>query len=147
MEDSFKNTSPYSKDAEEGLVGSILQSPAEAMDDISGLISSEAFFIAAYKTVFETIHEMWDRESPIDPISVAETLEGKGMLDAIGGRRTIGELFTCVASHSGASHYAKIIAGKYKLRKVLAAAKKCTQDANDNQHEPDAVVELSLIHI
>ena len=76
---------PQNVEAEKGLLGSILLSPREVLNNCAEQISEETFYSPAYGTVFRVLVEMWSANAQIDVITLTNRLRDLNVLDAVGG--------------------------------------------------------------
>src|SRR6267142_1654965 len=88
---------PQSKDAEMGVLGSILLAPSRVMDEcVERAITQRHFHHPAHAVIFETCRDMVDRQKPVDLISLTQRLEDLKLLPEVGGAAAVTELFTFV---------------------------------------------------
>ena len=131
---------PQSPDAEKGVLSSFLISPRE----IGGLcaekqLTKEHFAIPAHGTIYETLIGMWDRNDPIDFITLTQYLRDRGQLDLCGGAPFISDLFTFLPTAANAPFYVEILQEKFTLREII---KVCTEFAGRGYDEQDDVPNL-----
>lgn len=117
---------PQAVDAEKGLLGSILLSPREVLNDCADQIGEDAFYSPAHGTIFHVLLEMWNANHEVDVITLTNRLRDLGQLDAVGGPGAVTELFGYVPTAANAPHYLEIVREKSLLRKMIAA---CTTSA------------------
>jgi len=82
---------PYNIEAEESLLGSMLIS-RDAIVSVIEIVASEDFYRKSNQEVFNTIIELYIKGEPADPITVADQLNKKGLLDEVGGKTFIHSL-------------------------------------------------------
>jgi replicative DNA helicase len=131
---------PQSPDAEKGVLSSFLI----ASRDIGGLcaekqVTKDHFFIPAHSLIYETLIGMWDRNEPIDFITLTQLLRDRGQLDQCGGAAFVTELFTFLPTAANAAYYIEILQEKYTLREII---KICTEFAARSYDEQDDVPNL-----
>jgi replicative DNA helicase len=131
---------PQSPDAEKGVLSSFLIAPRE----IGGLcaekqITKEHFFIPGHALIYETLLAMWDRNEPVDFITLTQILRDRGQLDQCGGAAFVTDLFTFLPTAANAPYYVEILQEKYTLREVI---KICTEFAARGYDEQDDVAGL-----
>ena len=127
---------PQSKDAELGLVCSILLSPAEVFDvcEEHG-ITDEHFHIPAHATIYKLLSEMHAAKKPIDFILLTEMLRDRNELDRVGGAPFITGLFTEYPTAANAQYYAAIIVEKFLLRRVIVTCNEFTARAYEEMED------------
>ena len=114
--------------AEKSVLGSCIIDP-DAIIKAAPLLTKQDFFRAAYGDIFAAMLHMTDRQIPIDPVTLANALEGTGKLDDVGGHAGITDLFCDVPTALFVEHYAAIVADKATKRRLLGAAETIAQAA------------------
>jgi replicative DNA helicase len=121
---------PSNLQAEESLLGAMMLSP-QALSVAAQMLTPDDFYKPAYAHVFEAIVAAFERGDPADPVTVAEELSRKGLLDAVGGPALLINLQAGTPTISNAPRYAKIIYEHSKLRQLIAAAGEITEIGYD----------------
>jgi replicative DNA helicase len=112
---------PYNIEAEESLLGSMLIS-RDAIVSVMDIIDSEDFYRKSNQEIFNTIMELYIKGEPADPITVADNLKKKSLLDEVGGKTYIHSLISNVPLAANAEYYAQIVRSNSILRKLIYAA-------------------------
>jgi len=112
---------PYNIEAEESLLGSMLIS-REAIMSVIETISEEDFYRKSNQEVFKATVELYAKGEPVDPITLADYLEKKGVLEEVGGKTFIHSLISNVPLASNVDYYAQIVRHNSILRKLIYAA-------------------------
>lgn len=114
---------PFSDEAEKCVLSCILLSPNEVIPEcIDAIKSSDVFYDLRHLTIYDTMIALYDRNDPVDTITVYEELKKQDMIDQVGGLAYISALTDFSPSSASISYYLEIIVEKHTLRKVLAAA-------------------------
>lgn len=116
---------PQNLEAEMSLLGCILQGK-DAMVKIADIVDSEDFYKKSHSQIFETMAELYNKNEPIDVLTLGNRLEEKELLENIGGRSYLIKLSNIVPTSSNIKEYANIVRKKSTLRKLLHAADKIT---------------------
>jgi hypothetical protein len=137
-------TPPHSVDAEQGVLGSMLQlhGGKEAIAEASTKLDAEHFFHPAHKTIFTVICDMHESGKPADIITLCDELSDRGLLDSVGNRPFVTDLSTFVPTAANIQYYIEIIRNKYSLREQLAACTEGAQRCLDEQDDPLATLEI-----
>jgi len=112
---------PQSLEAEMALLGSIMMRQ-EAMYDIADIVSEDAFYSERNKRIWNAMRELFEKNTPIDLLTLSGRLREKEMLDSVGGVSYLTELVNSVPSSSNAVHYAESIQKKHLMRKLISAS-------------------------
>lgn len=132
---------PQNLDAERALLGSVLLR-TDALSEVLDILSPRAFYDEKHRFIWETCLELFAKTAPIDLLSLSSRLKEKGLLEAAGGQSYLAEIAGQVPSSANARHYAEIVASKYTLRSLIAAAEHIEglgyDEAQDVEHLLDA---------
>ena len=119
----FQRIPPHSLEAEEAVLGAMFLDE-DAVYAAMELLKPEDFYRADHRILFETIVELQMTGQPADIILVKEKLEEKKLFEQVGGARGLAEVAASVGNSSNVRNYAKIVAEKSLLRKLIKAADK-----------------------
>ncbi len=119
---------PHSDDAEKSVLGSILMDK-DVLFDVSEILKEDDFYPASHREIYRAMMELFQRGEPIDIVTVTECLSRRGSLEAVGGRAYVAMLSTSVPTTANASQYARMVAEKAVLRKLINASGKITEEA------------------
>jgi replicative DNA helicase len=110
---------PHDVEAEQGLLGSIVISPA-TIDNCSDRVTVEHFFIPAHQVIFSALARMRENNKAIDLITLTNFLRDDGQLENVGGAAYVTSLFSFVPTAANAEYYIDIIRRKYLRRRIIA---------------------------
>jgi replicative DNA helicase len=77
---------PHNVEAERGVLGALLIDP-DAIFDVADFLKPEAFYRTDHGRIFAAMLELWERNEPIDPISVGEVVRSRGWEDDVTGTK------------------------------------------------------------
>ncbi len=112
---------PHNLEAEESLLGAMLLS-RDAIADAVEHAQTEHFYRPAHAHVFDAVSTLYAAGDPADPVTVANELDRVGVLDSIGGLDGLLSLQVNTPATSNAAKYARIVAERYTLRKLIETA-------------------------
>ncbi len=144
MADSNKtrslNIQPQALEAEQAVLGSMLSSK-EAVARVLQWLNVDHFYKDAHGKIFSVMTKLFNKNEPIDTISVIDRLKKNKDLDAVGGAYYITGLIESVPTASNVENYAKIVLEKSLLRKVIQLAHDVSKDAYDDQQDVDDILD------
>src|SRR5438045_9755236 len=76
---------PHSAEAEQGVLGSMLIAPQDAIPASIEKINEQYFYIPAHQTIYRVLVEQWNAGHAIDLITLTQTLRDHNLLETIGG--------------------------------------------------------------
>jgi replicative DNA helicase len=128
-------TPPHSAEAEQGVLGSMLISPRDAIAESVAKINDEYFYVPAHQTIYNALVELWNANQAIDLITFTQFLRDRNLLETIGGAAFVTSLFTFVPTAANLNYYLEIIRDKYILRQIIAAATESVRRSYEEQDE------------
>lgn len=133
MTHDFHREIPSAPDAEKGILASIVLRPVEVMAQVrENGISSESFYTAAHRMIFDALCEIQAAGSPLDFITIAQMLVSKGSLEKVGGAHAVNELFVYLSTAANVGYYVEIVRGKQLARAALALADKLAKAVQED---------------
>ena len=130
---------PQSQEAEQSMLGAIL-AQSECLNKIVEILkSSNVFYKPAHQMIFDACLKLYDKNEPIDPVTVAEYLENKQQLDEIGGRYYLALLLSHAPLAINAERYAQIVYEKSILREIIQAGNKISRIGYEETDADNAV--------
>jgi replicative DNA helicase len=125
MSDISLKVPPHSLDAEKSVLGSILMDK-DAIMKIADLIDAKDFYHESHAMIYQCIFDLFDKRTPIDLLTVSNTLEERKQLEPIGGASYLAALVNEVPTSSHVYQYALIVKHKSTLRKLIKAGSDIT---------------------
>ncbi|MGE0200648.1 MAG: replicative DNA helicase [Candidatus Melainabacteria bacterium] len=138
LDSPFERIPPQSLEAEQGVLGAALVNP-DVLNQIVEIIKPADFYRQAHQLIYEAVLSLFDKNEPVDIITVSETLNDKGLLDAAGGRSYINDLAMSIVTTENAAYYARIIHAKATLRHLVSAGTDIVVTAYDAEDAETAV--------
>ena len=96
---------PHSIEAEQSVLGGLMLDN-ERWDDVAERVVAEDFYTRPHRHIFTEMARLQESGSPIDLITLAESLERLGQLDSVGGFAYLAELSKNTPSAANISAYA-----------------------------------------
>lgn len=136
MDNELLNDSlpPQNIEAEQAVLGAVFLSP-DALADAMDFVEAKDFYRRAHQLLFQAMIDLNDDGEAIDVLTVNNRLEMNNQLDDVGGVAYIAELASSVPTAANVGYYAKLVAEKAVLRRVIAAATNIITQAKE-QDEP-----------
>lgn len=125
MFDPARPAPPQNVEAEQALLGLLMDHGARIFDRISGIVRAEHFAVAMHGDIFGAISRIVERGANPDMVSVAAALDGTPNFDPEAGRRYLRELFTIamgVPPGSAVELWAQDVRQKWQRRRAIAIA-------------------------
>jgi replicative DNA helicase len=133
---------PYNLEAEQSIIGSMLIDKT-AISRVVEVLITEDFYRDSHKVIFNAIFELYQKDTPIDMITLLEHLRSSEKLEASGGITYISEISNSVPSTANLSSYIKIVDDKSILRKLIRASTEIMENCYNKQDDVEAVMDLA----
>jgi replicative DNA helicase len=128
-------TPPHSIEAEQGVLGSMLISPRDAIAEVVEKITADYFYVPAHQTIFNVLVDLWNVGAGIDLITFTQVLRDRNLLETVGGAAAVTNLYTFVPTAANVGYYLEIVRDKYILRSIIEAATESVRRAYEEQDE------------
>src|SRR2546423_671703 len=128
-------TPPHSVEAEQGVLGSMLLSPRQAIAECVEKINEQYFYVPAHQTIYTVLVDLWNAGQAIDLITFTQVLRDRNLLESVGGAAFVTSLFTFVPTAANIEYYLEIVRDKYILREIISAATESVRRAYEEQNE------------
>ncbi len=129
---------PQNVEAEISLLGAILLDK-DALIKVADIITADDFYKDVHGIIYAAMLNLFEHREPIDVVTLTNKLEAMKKLDVIGGGSYIATLASSVPSASNIVHYAKIVASKSILRRLIHAS---TEISDIAFHEEKEIPEI-----
>jgi replicative DNA helicase len=119
--DELKKIPPHQIEAEQSLLGGILIDN-EGLPAALEILKGDEFYRDNHRAIYRAVQSLFERNEPVDLITVADFLTENNQLEAIGGATYLASLVEMVPSATNVQAYARIINEKALLRRLIQAA-------------------------
>ena len=136
----FERALPNSSEAERAILGAILLDNGLISQAIEQL-RPEDFYVPSHRRIFVAMIALFERGAEINPILIGEELKKENSLESVGGFTFITNLTYGLPHSTNIVHYAKVVRGKSMLRQLIKASNKITQEALEEEDEPEIILD------
>ncbi len=133
---------PQAIEVEQSVLGAMLLD-REAIGLAVENIDENCFYKPAYAKIFMAMVSLYDRNEPVDLITLAEELSKRGELEEIGGREALLDLAGNVVSSANIEYHSKIVLEKATLRKLIQATTEIITRCYDLTEEVDDLLDAA----
>lgn len=133
---------PHNAEAEKSALGAALLSK-DALTDIIDAVTAADFYDAAHREIFSVMVDLFRNNVSVDIITVCEELKKRKALEAAGGRAYIAALSSEAPSTVNAGEYAKIVAEKAAMRRLIETAENIREKAYEESMEPSEILDFA----
>ena len=112
---------PQNLDAERSLLGGILVDP-EALNKIVDVVDVDDFYREDHRTIFQLVMDLYEKNEPIDLLTVSSMARDKGLTEKMGGVANLSRLVDVMPTSANIAHYARMVKEKALLRNLMHVA-------------------------
>ncbi len=131
---------PYSLEAEQAVLGSILIDPS-CITQVLIIVKPDYFYLPQHRAIFTVMQEIDALGGKIDPLIVLEKLKKDKVYDDAGGKQYLFQLTQIVPSTENVEEYSVIIREKYHIRTLINVSKRIIDEASTSSEPADTLLE------
>ncbi len=131
---------PQDVDAERSVLGAMLLEE-NAVTDVVALVAPDDFYRSAHARIFEGMLALYERNEPIDEVTVAAQLKATSQLEGVGGAAYLASLTERVPTAANAVHYARIVRERALARRLIHAATSIATSGYEGNAEVDVLLD------
>lgn len=131
---------PQNQEAEVSVLGSILLDK-DAIIKVADILVPDDFYNDSYRIIFGNMVWLYEHHQPIDVVTLTNRLEEKKQLESIGGATLLSQLANAVPSAAHVINYAKIVADKALLRRLITTASEVVSMAYEEVDNPSDILD------
>jgi replicative DNA helicase len=105
------------------------------------VLNRDDFYLDSHRRIFEKMIMLFEKDRPIDPITLREELERAGELEQIGGISYIASLMDGTPYLRNIEHYAKIVRDRALLRRLIIASNQIISECFEQEDESDLILD------
>jgi replicative DNA helicase len=132
---------PQAVEVEQAVLGAMLLDK-EAIGKVFEIIGDESYFYKeAHQKIYSAIVSLYDKNEPVDLVTLPTELAKQGQLDSIGGRDYLFELTESVVTSANIEYHAKIVLEKGILRKLIEISTQIASSCYDFSQDVDELLD------
>jgi replicative DNA helicase len=140
---------PHNLEAEQAVLGGVLINN-DALNQVVDVLSSEDFYREAHALIFDGMLALYNRDDPVDLITLPQVLKEKGVLDKVGGTDYLVSLAEGTSTSAGIMYHSEIVRDLSTRRDLIKQcshiSEVCFEYTNDTQEILD-LAEQSIFDI
>ena len=117
---------PQDLAAEQSVLGGMLLSK-DAIADVVEVLRSTDFYRPAHSLIYDVVLDLYGKGEPADAVTVAAELSRRGEIARAGGAPYLHTLISSVPTAAHAGYYARIVAERAILRRLVEAGTRIVQ--------------------
>ena len=141
LDDLLARQVPYSIEAEQAVLGSMLINP-KCISDVMEVLKQEDFYQDNNRILYEAVQKMFLESRNIDPVTVLDEVKLMGYRDSM-PRDYVLQLVDMTPHSANVLDYAKIVRGKSMLRELQQVGTDIVELTRAEADEADTVADLA----
>ena len=141
MEELLGRRAPYSAEAEQAVLGSMLIDP-RCTADVIGRVRAEDFYVQANRDIFDTIYSMFSFGQTIDPVTVLNQMKVRGVWKE-NTQQYLLELMEITPTSANVLEYAAIVRDRALLRALAKVGEEVTNMVYEGSGQADEMLEAA----
>ncbi|MDR1733558.1 MAG: replicative DNA helicase [Oscillospiraceae bacterium] len=133
---------PYSQEAEQAVLGSVLIEPA-CFPNIQAMLRPDDFYLPQHQAIYGIFLELDAKGAGIDPVVTANMLTQVGTFDIEAAKQYLFQMAQMVFSTANVEQYAAIVREKHYLRSLIEAARKMLGEASTQSETADKILDAA----
>ncbi len=131
---------PQNLEAEQSVLGGILLEN-QALSKVLEIINSSDFYSGAHRKIFDAMIELFERNEPMDLITLTDILRSKNQLEEVNGASYLASLVDNIPTAANITYYAKIFKEKSILRKLIHSATEIVTQGYEDSGNVDELLD------
>ena len=142
VESHIDRLPPQNVEAEQSIIGAILIDN-EALPKALEIIGIDDFYKTSHRKIFRSMVELFDRNEPIDLITLTDFMKRSDELEAVGGVSYLSSLVNMVPTAANIKYHSKIVREKGLLRSLLRSATEIASKVYEDNLEAEEMVDYA----
>jgi len=131
---------PQNIEAEISVLGAILQDPQALLKAMEVLRPAD-FYKEAHRKIFNACIDLFDRNEPVDLVTLANELMRRKQLEEVGGSSVLSALVDAVPTAANVAYHARIVKDKALLYSLIQKATAVVSRAYADKDDVDEVLD------
>jgi len=133
---------PHDLEAERLVLGGIVVDNT-LVPPVREVITEQCFYLEAHKEIFRASVDLYDRDEPVDLVTLRDELSRRGVLEKVGGVAYLSRLITEVSAVTNIPHYAQIVSQKFLLRSLIAGCNRVMQRCYEGSDDVQSIIQYA----
>lgn len=133
---------PHNIEAEQSVLGAMILDK-NAIITATEILKPEDFYKEAHKEIYEAIIDIYNRDEPVDLITLSDELRKRDTIEAIGGIIYLANLSEGVSTTANAKYYCEIVEEKSILRRLIIASNEIIAKGYEAGEDLNHIIDLA----
>jgi len=138
----YEKIPPQNREAEMSVLGAMFFDETALIKAIE-VLRPACFYDLRHQNLFQVIADLFEKNQPVDLITVSEELRKRKQLDDIGGISYLTQLSTSVPTSANVEYYARIVKEKALLRQLIHSATQIVQNSLESDSNAKEMIDTA----
>ncbi len=141
LDELLSRQTPYSLEAEQSVLGSMLIDP-RCIPEVMEMLRQEDFYTESHRQLYEAIQRMFLEGRSVDPVTVLDELKGMGLREQF-PREFLLQLVDMTPHSANVEEYVRIVRSKSMLRELQQVGTEIVELTRAEEDDADTVADLA----
>ncbi len=127
-------TPPHDIEAERSVIGGLLID-SSAINLVIEFLKPEHFYLREHQLIFQAMLSLFEKQQPIDVVTIQDELKKTDSLKKIGGKSYLGDLINTVPTSANVENYGLIVKNHFIRRRLIDLSSRLVEKSFDDQVE------------
>lgn len=137
---------PHDIQAEKSVLGAVLID-SSVLNIVAEFLKSDHFYLPEHKKVYSAMLILFEKQEPIDLITIQNQLKRQGNLKKVGGKSYLSELIDTVPTSAYIEHYARIVKECFAKRKLIELSSRLVEKSFDEKTDVKKLLDDAEVQI
>jgi len=138
----YEKIPPQNREAEMSVLGAMFFDETALIKAIE-VLRPAYFYDLRHQNLFQVVADLFEKNQPVDLITVSEELRKRKQLDDIGGISYLTQLSTSVPTSANVEYYARIVKEKALLRQLIHSATQIVQNSLESDSNAKEMIDTA----
>lgn len=115
----------------------------EAIGTVTEIIQAKHFYSDVHRRIFEAITDLYNRNQPVDIVTLSDELKKNNRLEALGGQAYLSDLMEKVSTSAHTQAYAQLVKEKAVLRDLIRVSTGVIEKSFENAEDAAKILDYA----
>lgn len=137
---------PHDLDAEKSVLGAVLIDSG-AINLVVEFLKSEHFYSREHQLIFSSMVTLYEKQQPIDVVTIQDELKKTDSLKAIGGKNYLSDLINTVPTSAYIEQYGRIVKNHFVKRRLIQLSSRLVEKSFDTKGDVKKLLDDAEVEI
>jgi replicative DNA helicase len=139
---TYVKVPPQSIEAEMAVLGAMLIEK-DAIGTVMEVLQAKHFYSDVHRRIFESITDLYNRNQPVDIVTLSDELKKNNKLEGLGGQAYLSDLMEKVSTAAHTQAYAQLVKEKAMLRDLIRVSTGVIEKSFENSEDAAKILDYA----